>query len=91
MVYGDKILPNQLEKIIHFCRREKDLYNIGEIAIACSIRDMLSSHLKPSTYTPAEVEELEKPQNPEFLKTLNQHDLCRNRGRGFILQVFSPV
>ena len=90
MVYGDKIPPNQLEKIIHFCRREKDLYNIGEIAIACSIKDMLCSHLKPFTYTPAEVEELEKPQRSEFLKTLNQHDLCVIGGGGLYSKFFLP-
>jgi len=51
---------------------------------------MLSSHLKPFTYIPAEVEELEKPQNPEFLKTLNQHDLCVIGGGGLYSKFFLP-
>lgn len=89
-IYGDKIPSNQLKKIIHFCRREKDLYNIGEIAIACSIKDMLCSHLEPFAYTPAEVEELEKPQGLEFLKILNQHDLCVIGGGGLYSKFFLP-
>ncbi|MFQ6129577.1 MAG: polysaccharide pyruvyl transferase family protein [Candidatus Hadarchaeaceae archaeon] len=60
------------------------------MAIACSIRDMLSSHLKPFTYTPAEVEELEKTQNLEFHKTLNQHDLCVIGGGGLYSKFFLP-
>jgi len=51
---------------------------------------MLCSHLKPFTYTPAEVEELEKPQNPEFLKTLNRHDLCVIGGGGLYSKFFLP-
>lgn len=51
---------------------------------------MLCSHLKPCTYTPAEVKELEKPQNPEFLKTLNRYDLCVIGGGGLYSKFFLP-
>ena len=51
---------------------------------------MLCSHLKPFTYTPAEVEELEKPQTSEFLKTLNRHDLCVIGGGGLYSKFFLP-
>ena len=51
---------------------------------------MLCSHLKPFTYTPVEVKELEKPQNPEFLKTLNRHDLCVIGGGGLYSKFFLP-
>ncbi len=77
--------------VIHFCRREKDFYNIGEIAIACSIKDMLHSRLKPFTYTPAEVGELEKPQTTEFIETINQHDICVIGGGGLYSKFFFPM
>lgn len=51
---------------------------------------MLRSHLKPFTYTPAEVEELEKPQKPEFIKTLNRHNLCVIGGGGLYSKFFLP-
>ena len=75
-----------MTSIIHFCRRLDD--NIGEIAIWRSIRDMLHSHLKISTYAPVEVAELEKPQNLEFIKTVNQHDFCVIGGGGLYSKYF---
>ena len=80
-----------MTSVIHFCRREKDFYNIGEIAIACSIRDMLHSRLKLFTYTPAEVEELEKPQTTEFIETINRHDICVIGGGGLYSKFFLPM
>ena len=80
-----------MSSVIHFCRREEDFYNIGEIAIAYSIRDMLRSRLKPFTYTPGEVEELEKPQPTEFIETINRHDICVIGGGGLYSKFFLPM
>ena len=80
-----------LPSVIHFCRREEDFYNIGEIAIACSIRDMLRSRLKPFAYTPGEVEELEKPQTTEFIEIINRHDICVIGGGGLYSKFFLPM
>jgi polysaccharide pyruvyl transferase WcaK-like protein len=77
--------------VIHFCRREKDFYNIGEIAIAYSIRDTLRSSLKRVTYTPAEIEELEKPQPAEFIEAINRHDICVIGGGGLYSKFFLPM
>lgn len=78
-----------MASIIHFCRRLDD--NIGEIAIRCSIKDMLHSHLKISKYTLAEVTELKKSQNPEFINAVNQHDLCIIGGGGLYSKYFLPM
>jgi len=80
-----------LSSVIHFCRREEDFYNIGEIAIAYSIRDMLRPRLEPFTYTPGEVEELEKPQPTEFIETINRHDICVIGGGGLYSKFFLPM
>jgi polysaccharide pyruvyl transferase WcaK-like protein len=88
-VWGDKISSSQLKRIIHFCRRRDD--NIGEIAIAHSIRDMLHSRLKISTYTPTEVTKLKTRQNSEFIRTLNHHDLCIVGGGGLYHKYFLPM
>lgn len=80
-----------MSSVIHFCRREEDFYNIGEIAIAYSIRDMLRPRLKPFTYTPGEVKELEKPQPTEFVETINRHDICVIGGGGLYSKFFLPM
>ena len=45
-----------LQRIIHF--RCDTKYNIGDAAVAYSIKDLLSHYLKTSTYTPMDINEL---------------------------------
>jgi polysaccharide pyruvyl transferase WcaK-like protein len=78
-----------LSRVIHFCRLADD--NIGEIAIRCSIRDMLHSRLGMSVYTPTEITELKKPQPFGFTELVNQHDICIIGGGGLYSKYFLPL